>query len=256
MKDTIERIRSATFTMTRRGYDRREVDTYLAKLADWLESGGDDQVQAETVKSEMERVGRRVSKELTAAEEASQGLRADAERESREITERARVQADSARATADEHAKQARDKAEEIARKTREEAEAQHAKVHREIEEYSTRIRDEADGYARRVRSEAESEVGAKLREAEEKAVRMVEEGAKRRREMETAVADLQTRRDSVLKGLETLSSQLAGAASEYKGEDDEAASGDQAPAGAGAPAGASSPRSSPQASPPAQTRQ
>jgi hypothetical protein len=41
----------------------------------------------------------------------------------------------------------------------------------------------------------------------------MVEEGAKRRREMEKVISDLETRRDAVVGGLEKLSSQLAGAA-------------------------------------------
>ena len=53
--ETIERIRNATFTLARRGYDRREVDNYLSKLAEWLEGGGADQVHSDTVKHELER---------------------------------------------------------------------------------------------------------------------------------------------------------------------------------------------------------
>jgi hypothetical protein len=43
----------------------------------------------------------------------------------------------------------------------------------------------------------------------------MVEEGAARRRQMEKIIADLQSRREAIVKGLEKLSSQLAGAASQ-----------------------------------------
>jgi DivIVA domain-containing protein len=218
VKDTIDRIRKTTFTLTRRGYDKREVDTYLAKLADWLEGGGDDQVHSETVKKEMERVGQRVGKILTAAEEAAEGLRADAEREAREMAEVARVHADSARAAADEHAKQVRERAEAHARKTREEADAYAANIRQEADGYSAGIRGDADAYAAKVHADADADATQKVQGAEAKAVQTVEEGARRRREIEQVVADLQGRRDSVLKGLEKLSGELAGAATQYKG--------------------------------------
>ena len=35
-RDSIGRIRSATFPVGRRGYEKREVDRFLNKLADWL----------------------------------------------------------------------------------------------------------------------------------------------------------------------------------------------------------------------------
>jgi DivIVA domain-containing protein len=132
--EAIERIRNATFTMVRRGYDRREVDGYLAKLADWLERRGAD------------------------------------------------------------------------------------------IDDYAKRTRKEADAYASKVRAEADAEAAEKVKQAEAKAIRMVEEGAKRRREMERVIADLQSRREAVVKGLEKLSSQLAGTATEAKSDDHRAA--------------------------------
>jgi hypothetical protein len=58
------------------------------------------------------------------------------------------------------------------------------------------------------------------VKEAEDKAILMVEEGAKRRREMERVIADLETRRDAVVGGLEKLSNQLAGAATVGKAAD------------------------------------
>ncbi len=224
--ETIEKIRNATFTLTRRGYDRREVDSYLSKLADWLEGGGADQVHSDTIKHELDRVGRKTSQILTAAQDAAESLRGDAQNGARQIVEDARIHVESTRSSADEYAKQARQEAQGIAGKAREQAEA-HSKrirneadahstrVRQEAEAYSTKIRDEAEGYAKRVRSEADGHASEALSSAEAKAIRMVEEGTKRRREIEKVIADLQTRREAVVKGLEKLSSQLAGAATE-----------------------------------------
>ena len=52
-RDSIDRIRSATFPVGRRGYEKREVDRFLNKLADWLETGGGDQTRAELVRREL-----------------------------------------------------------------------------------------------------------------------------------------------------------------------------------------------------------
>ena len=46
-RDSIDRIRSATFPVGHRGYEKREVDRFLSRLADWLETGGGDQTRAE-----------------------------------------------------------------------------------------------------------------------------------------------------------------------------------------------------------------
>ena len=56
-KDSIERIRTATFGVARRGYDKRQVDRFLEQLADWLETGGGDDARSEVVRTELERVG-------------------------------------------------------------------------------------------------------------------------------------------------------------------------------------------------------
>jgi DivIVA domain-containing protein len=196
--EPIERIRSATFTVARRGYDTREVDNYLSKLADWLEGGGADQVHSDTIRHELERIGQKTAKVLTAAQEAADSLRDEAEREARQITEDVRAHVQSTRAAADQHTKKVRD----------------------EADGYAKRVRDEADGYAKRVRDEADEDAAQTIKEAETKAIKMVEEGSKRRREIEKVIADLQTRRDAVVSGLEKLSSQLAGAASQGKSLD------------------------------------
>jgi DivIVA domain-containing protein len=220
--ETVERIRSATFTLTRRGYDRREVDSYLSKLADWLEGGGADQVHGDTIKHELERIGRRTAKILTSAEEAAQALQADAKHEARQITEDARARVESTRTAADEYARKVRDEAQGIVEKANEEADEHSRKLRSEVETDAARARTEAESHAKRVRGDADNyatkvraEADEKVKEAEAKAIRMVEEGAARRRQMEKVIADLQARREAVVKGLEKLSSQLAGAASQ-----------------------------------------
>lgn len=212
--ETIERIRNATFTLTRRGYDRREVDSYLSKLADWLEGGGADQVQGDTIRHELERIGARTAKILTAAEDAAQGLHADAEQEARRIKDSARASVEGIRTSADEYADKTRGDADAYAERVRKEAETVSRQTRAEADAYASKLHDEADGYAARVRSEAEAKSSRAVKEAEEKAIRMVEEGAARRRQMEKVIADLQSRREAIVKGLEKLSSQLAGAAS------------------------------------------
>ena len=145
--ETIERIRNATFTLARRGYDRREVDNYLSKLAEWLEGGGADQVHSDTIKHELERIGDKTGKILTAAEEAAQSLRADGEHEARQIREDAHGSVESIKASADEYAKHAREEAQAFATKARGEAEA-----------YSSQLRSEAETISGRARQEAEAQ--------------------------------------------------------------------------------------------------
>ena len=56
-QESIERIRTATFGVSRRGYDKRDVDRFLERLADWLETGGGDEARSEVVRTELERIG-------------------------------------------------------------------------------------------------------------------------------------------------------------------------------------------------------
>jgi DivIVA domain-containing protein len=193
----IDQIRSATFNVTRRGYDKREVDAYLAGLAEWLESGGGDQARTEIVKHELERVGRQTTKILTSAEDAAESVRADADSEAQQMREEARVEAESVRAAADAYASQ-----------TRTEAEA-----------FADKARRDADSYAQQTRSDADQQAAAVQNSAESEAVRMVEEGTKRRREIDTVISDLETRRDAVLSGLEQLSSELVDTATQHKAD-------------------------------------
>ena len=92
-RDSIDRIRSATFPVGRRGYEKREVDRFLNKLADWLETGGGDQTRAELVRRDLERIGEQTGRIITDAHDLGEQLRVDAEREARRILEDAEAQA-------------------------------------------------------------------------------------------------------------------------------------------------------------------
>ena len=82
-RDSIDRIRSATFPVARRGYDKREVDRFLGELADWLETGGGDETRADAVRRELERVGQQTGAILAEAQEGAEQIRAEAEDEAR-----------------------------------------------------------------------------------------------------------------------------------------------------------------------------
>ncbi|KAA0270380.1 MAG: DivIVA domain-containing protein, partial [Acidobacteria bacterium] len=58
--DRIEELRTVRFPTERRGgYDRRAVDAFLAELADWLETGGEDEARRALVRRAMGEVGER-----------------------------------------------------------------------------------------------------------------------------------------------------------------------------------------------------
>jgi DivIVA domain-containing protein len=135
----IERIRTATFTLTRRGYDKREVEQFLNKIADWLETGGGDQARADIVRRELERVGQRTAGILATAEDSAEQIRADARDDAEETTAQARAAAAKAKQAADEYAAKVRGQADEYAQTSNEAAQA---KARRIVEEGVARRRD------------------------------------------------------------------------------------------------------------------
>lgn len=134
---SIEQIRTATFPLARRGYERREVDEFLSELADWLESGGGDEARQELVKRELERVGERTSAILAAAEDSAERTRVEAEEDAR-----------FERREADEYSQRTRGGADEYAEATVNSADAEAKRLITEAEEKSARI--VADGESRR----------------------------------------------------------------------------------------------------------
>jgi DivIVA domain-containing protein len=79
--DLVAAIRAVNFSAARRGYDRAEVDRFLAAVAERLESG--ERVDPDVLRRELEQVGENTKGILTAAEETARKLRASAEEDAR-----------------------------------------------------------------------------------------------------------------------------------------------------------------------------
>jgi DivIVA domain-containing protein len=192
---SLDRIRNATFPSSRRGYDKHEVEKFLARLADWLETGAGDESRSDVVKRELEKVGQRTGAILAQAEDSAQQIRAEAEEEARGTVNTANMEATETRSGADQ---------------------------------YSTETRSSADAYAQQTRSAAEQDAAATRAQAQEEARetiasaqaqarRIVEEGTRRREDIEAVIADLVRRRDDVLADTDELTSKLNAAVSQHR---------------------------------------
>ncbi len=194
---SLDRIRNATFPSARRGYDKHEVEKFLARLADWLETGAGDESRSDTVKRELERVGQRTGAILAQAEESAQQIRAEAEEEARGTVNTANMEAQETRGEADKYAAETRSSADAYARETRATTE------------------QEADA----ARAKAEQDARETIANAEAQARRIVEEGTQRREDIEAVIADLVRRRDDVLSDTDELSAKLTAATTEHRPE-------------------------------------
>lgn len=217
-KDSIERIRTATFKVARRGYDKREVDRFLEKLADWLETGGGDDARSEVVRTELERIGEQVAGILTSAHDAGEALRADAEARIEEEREAAKRYESGLRAEADAYSERTHIEADEYATETRGEADSYAARIRNEANAEAATTREDAEAYAETTRREAEEEAAETVRAAEAQARQLVDDAMRRRGEIEKVIADLAERRQTVLADMQRLSSELVGTASEHEG--------------------------------------
>jgi cell division septum initiation protein DivIVA len=120
----IERLRVQGFTVARRGYDRREVDKFVAALGDWLETDAAKDLGDQAVKRKLELVGKSTAQILLTTEKEAEQLRAQSEEECADLRSRAEAASREARSAADEYAKRVRDKADQDARRTAEAASA------------------------------------------------------------------------------------------------------------------------------------
>src|SRR5215204_4738987 len=148
---SLDRIRNATFPTARRGYDKHEVEKFLARLADWLETGAGDESRSDTVKRELERVGQRTGAILAQAEESAQQIRAEAEEEARETISTANAEAEKTRSEADSYASQTRGSSDAYARETRQAAEQDAAATRAKADEDARQAIETAEAQARRI---------------------------------------------------------------------------------------------------------
>ena len=227
-RDSIERIRTATFSVARRGYDKREVDRFLERVAEWLESGGDDDSRRQLVRNELERIGEETGKILVDAHDVGEGVRQRAEAEAAQILDEARVEADEAReagdryasgqrAEADAYSERTHIEADEYANETRGEADAYAAKTRNDANADAATTREDADEYAAATRQQADEESERVINEAEASARRMNQDVTTRREEIETVISDLEERRRTVIEDMQRLSTELTGTASQHE---------------------------------------
>jgi DivIVA domain-containing protein len=192
---SLDRIRNATFPSVRRGYDKGEVEKFLARLADWLATGAGDESRSDTVKRELERVGQRTGAILAQAEESAQQIRAEAEEEARGTVNTANMQAEETRTEAGTYSTETRTSA----------------------DSYAQQIRQSAEDEAGKIRAKADQDARQAIENARAQARRIVDEGTQRREDIEAVIADLLRRRDDVLTDTEELSTRLTTAVSEHR---------------------------------------
>ncbi len=185
-QEHVDRIRSASFSLARKGYDKREVDGFLDELADWMETGGDGEgPSADLVRRELERIGEQTTAILTEAHDAAETMRSGADRQVRQQLADANIKAETLRSSAEEYAEEVREEADSYARRTR----------------------AEADAIAEQARSEVDG-AQAEAREKAERAARQIVEDANRRRtEVEKVISDLEQRREAIVGELRRLAS-------------------------------------------------
>src|SRR5436190_10553424 len=175
-----ERVRAVSFRVARRGYDRDEVDGFLAWLADELRSAevgaaaGD--VDPDALRRELERVGESTAGILRAAEQTAREIRATSKRDAENRVTSATAEAERLRS---------------------------------ESEEFSTTTRQEIEDETRRVRLDASQRAEETVREAEGRAESIVEDAMTRRRLLDAQVDDLAERRDGILAEVGRLADEL-----------------------------------------------
>lgn len=118
--EDIHRVRGQGFTVTRRGYDHREVDRFLDSLLEWVETDAAKELGDQAVKRKLELVGKSTAQILLTTEKESEQLRSQTEEECAELRAEAEGASVAVRRDADEYASKTREKADHDARRTSE----------------------------------------------------------------------------------------------------------------------------------------
>jgi DivIVA domain-containing protein len=121
----LDRIREPGFAEARRGYDKREVDTFLGRLAEWLETDAASEIGDMAVTHKLEAVGRSTSHILLTTQQEAEEMRRSADEECAKVLADAEGSARRTREAAEAYARETRAKADADARKTAEAAEAE-----------------------------------------------------------------------------------------------------------------------------------
>jgi DivIVA domain-containing protein len=162
----IDRIRVPGFALARRGYDKHEVDRFLGRLADWLETDAAKEIGEAAVTRKLERVGKSTANILLTTQQESDQLRRSAEEECAQILS--------------------------------------------EGEATALQARQAADEYANRTRAQADADARVSVEAASAEARETIDEGERRRAQIEAVIADLEIRRDDALADLDRLRDELS----------------------------------------------
>ena len=209
---SIDRIRSATFTIARRGYEKRDVERFLNQLADWLETGAGDEERANTLRRELEKIGERTTTILTAVHEAAEEMQSEAERAAIQIKQTVREETQIKRAEADGYSKETRTSADGYAAKERSAADGYSVKTRSDSESYATELRASTEREAEGIEKHARKQGRETVEAAESEGERLIAEGRKRRSGIEAVISDLVARRDGVLDDIDRLTGELRSA--------------------------------------------
>ena len=191
---SLDRIRNATFPSSRRGYDKHEVEKFLARLADWLETG-----------PAMSPARTRSSVSWSAWDSGPARFCPRPRRAPSRSAPR-RGGGPEPVNTANMEAAETRTEIDNYASETRTSADA-----------YSQQTRQEAEEVLSNAKAEAEKQAREALAAAEAQARRIVEDGTQRREDIEAVIKDLVRRRNDILADTEELSAKLTGAVSEHR---------------------------------------
>lgn len=184
----VETLRTTTFPMAWRGYDRTEVDRFLGETAEWVEGLMQQGADATVVQRQLSKVGEQTAGILGLAEETARRMRTEAADEMENLRAGARDEVAKARAEADSYARSVRTAADEEANS----------------------LRAEAEEDVRRRRIEASSKVEKMLAEAAKKADEVVAEAVRRRNRLRSATEQLKRDRTQILDDAGALADELS----------------------------------------------
>lgn len=201
-------IEGREFFVGLRGYDREEVDGFLAELAaehralleeiEELRNREPERIEVPVERDPFEDLGANVTAILRTANDSAASIRAEAE----QYAERARNEID------DEIA-QRRDEADRQGEAVRLEAEAYAQRVRGEADETVLALQAEAETYAEQVRREAEAEAMAERGRAEADVVRARAQADELRAEADHVVAEARRQAESLVADARSQAEQL-----------------------------------------------
>ena len=160
-------------TVRRNGYDRAEVDRFLASVSEWLRTAAAEELGDEVVRNKLEQAGQTTARILLIAEQEAEELRRGAEDECAELRAKAQTAADESAARVLEAAEQ---RSEQLLRATEDECAALTAEADTianetcsRAERYATSVRARADEDGKRMIDDAAVQARTALREETER---------------------------------------------------------------------------------------